>query len=141
MLQLSVCGDFTPEVAEFLGAAVHAAEDLKDNDAEYDKQRCYGEEGPDQLRMDRKRRSRHKPGQPFLHIETPHAIGSGMLSRDLASPGSRRGWKALTRDQHQRVASKQSREVALFGGASGSCRRGLHSQILTTLFRILFSAH
>jgi len=45
----------------------------------------------------------------------------------LASPGSRREWKALTRDQYElAIASKQFREVAFFVGASGSCRRGLH---------------
>ena len=54
-------------------------------------------------------------------------LGTRRQSRALASPGSRRGWKALPRDSEERgVASKQSREVALLRGASGSCRRGLH---------------
>ena len=70
MLQLTERGDFAPEAAEVLGTAVHAAEDLHDNDSEYDQQRRDDKEGPDQLGMDLERRFRHEPGQPILHIRT-----------------------------------------------------------------------
>jgi hypothetical protein len=80
MLELTKSRNFTPELAEFLGTTVYAVEDLKDDDAEYDQQRHDGKESPDQLGMDRKRRSRHKPGQPILHIDIPHAIGPRMES-------------------------------------------------------------
>jgi len=58
-----------------------------------------------------------------------------MLSRALASPGSRRGWKALTRARPKSLAvtSSQFREVALLEGATGSCRWGLHSLHILTL--------
>jgi hypothetical protein len=39
-------------------------------------------------------------------------------------------WKALPRDREERgVASKQSREVAMLRGASGSFRRWLHLSV------------
>jgi hypothetical protein len=61
VLELTERGNLAPELADFFGTTVNAAEDLKDNDAEYDQQRHDGEEGPDQLGMYRKRRSCHKP--------------------------------------------------------------------------------
>ncbi len=55
-------------------------------------------------------------------------------SRALASPGSRRGWKALPRDREERsIASKQFREVAMLWEASGSCRRGLHLLLIALM--------
>ncbi len=51
-----------------------------------------------------------------------------LKSRDLASAGSCRRWKALTRARLNKPNGResQSREVALFMGASGSCLRWLH---------------
>ncbi len=63
------------------------------------------------------------------------------LSRALASPGSRRGWKALTRAWLSHAgASAQFREVAWFKGASGSCRRGLHFPAFCVVLTVLFIA-
>ncbi len=64
------------------------------------------------------------PGHFFV-LKSP--FPQDAQSRALESTGSRRWRKALPRDREERgVASKQFREVALFRGASGSCRRGLH---------------
>src|SRR5512134_1595920 len=58
LLQLAERRNLAPELAELFGPTVHATEDLDDNNAEYDQQRCDDKEGPDQLGMDSERRFR-----------------------------------------------------------------------------------
>ena len=64
MLELPKHGDFMPESAQVLGTTINAAQDLNDNESEYDKQRRNADKGSDLLAQDRNRRPCPTRGSP-----------------------------------------------------------------------------
>jgi len=80
--------------------------------------------------------SRRRPGNAAARRRSAR---DRVQSRDSASAGSRRRWKALTRAWLNKPSRRetQSREVALLGPDRSGCRRGLHSHNRHVLIHLL----